>query len=323
MREGAFLGLLILVGRDETPVDVFHLIDGVEKLLAEGGVGDAAVVLGLQDEAAVHAGAEALQQVLRGLRPEAGGQGRAVVRTLAVGGLVRVVEGDAEERSGEEALLVAEVVGRGIVLQRVGSGEQGGGLLGPGGFVGHVAGKHRIEHFRKRTAAVGAEHEARCAGAAAAGGAGGAAGSAAAGDGGRGAAERVGDEAGRDAAQGGTGLGAQDVSVGDVEVNARDRDVEVIFEREQHRIRQAQIDLAIADQLVQFGRIAQARERDVGGSVRLDRVGEHRLRMRVIDAGVAEVERLGHLRSRSRRKICLSGRDGLLRRWRRRVCLLR
>ena len=53
LRESALLGLLVLIGADQAPVDVLDLVDGVEQLLAEGGVGDAAIVFGLQDEAAL------------------------------------------------------------------------------------------------------------------------------------------------------------------------------------------------------------------------------------------------------------------------------
>ena len=69
LRQGALLGLHILIGLHQPPIDGLHLIDGVENLLAEGGIGDAAIVARLIDVALVDPDAGALQQVLgnRGL----------------------------------------------------------------------------------------------------------------------------------------------------------------------------------------------------------------------------------------------------------------
>ena len=62
--QSALLGLHVLVGLHQPPVDGLHLVDGVENLLAEGRVGDAAVVERLIDEALVDPDARALQEVL-------------------------------------------------------------------------------------------------------------------------------------------------------------------------------------------------------------------------------------------------------------------
>ena len=72
------LGLNIFVIGNQLPVDVLHLVDGVENLLAECGVGDAPVVLGFNDEAAIDPRPKAVQQMLRQSRLKGGLQKRAV-----------------------------------------------------------------------------------------------------------------------------------------------------------------------------------------------------------------------------------------------------
>ena len=66
----SLLGLHVFIVGDQLPVDVLDLIDGVEDLLAEGGVGDAPVVFGVDDEAAIDARPKAIEQVLRQQWPE-------------------------------------------------------------------------------------------------------------------------------------------------------------------------------------------------------------------------------------------------------------
>ena len=65
MLQRALLRLHVLIIGDQLPIDVLDLVDGVENLLAEGGVGDAAVVLGFEDEAAIDPRTKAIQQMLR------------------------------------------------------------------------------------------------------------------------------------------------------------------------------------------------------------------------------------------------------------------
>ena len=166
--EGALFGLLVFVGADQGPVDGFDLGDGVDDLLAEGGVGDAAVVDGFEDEALVELGTEALEQVLGDLGAEVGLDGRREVGTLAVGGGAGVVEGEVEEGAGAEALLVGDVAGGGVLVEGVGAGDEGGGLLRGGALVFEGAGDEGVVAVGEGSAAVGAEDEAGGSGAGAA-----------------------------------------------------------------------------------------------------------------------------------------------------------
>ena len=62
--ERVLLGLHILIGLHQAPVDGLDLIDGVENLLAERRIDNAAVVQRLVHEALVDPDARALQQML-------------------------------------------------------------------------------------------------------------------------------------------------------------------------------------------------------------------------------------------------------------------
>ena len=97
------------------------------------------------------------------------------------------------------------------------------------------------------------------------------------------------------------------VRVRNVQVDARNRDVVVVLQRQRNRIRQAQINLPVPQQRVEPRRVCQPRQRHVGRRVRLQigfqNVG---LRLRVVDARVAQIQRLGQLRRRRRRQILAS-----------------
>ncbi len=175
---------------------------------------------------------------------------------------VGVVEADVEERTGAETLLIGQIA-RGRVV--CGGGLKRAGALVGGAFEFKGAGEHGVEVVGQRAAAVGAEHEAVGTGACAAGGGGRAARAAAAGDGGGRPAKCAGDQAGRDAAEDGTGMCAQDVGIGDVEVDARNGDVVIILESEGDGVAQAEVELAIAEQVVEPGRVAETRQRNSVG----------------------------------------------------------
>ncbi len=204
-----------------------------------------------------------------------------------------------EQGSGSEALRVGEVVGAGVGVDRgeTAAEEQVGLLLGLG-LVLERAGEDGVHVVRDGAAAVGAEDEAVGAGAGAAGAAGGSAGAAAAGDGGAGAAEGVGDESGGDAAQAGAGFGAEEVGVGDVEVDAGDGDVEVVLEREGDGVGEAEIDLAVAEKVVEARGVAEARRGVVGRGVPAERVGETGFALAVVLERGAKKEGLGELWAR-------------------------
>jgi len=70
--ERPLLGLDVFIGVHQPPVNVLNLVDGVENLLAEGGVGDAAVVDRLVNKALVDPDAGSLKQVLGQLGLEVG-----------------------------------------------------------------------------------------------------------------------------------------------------------------------------------------------------------------------------------------------------------
>ncbi len=56
-------------------------------------------------------------------------------------------------------------------------------------------------------------------------------------------------------------LVAQDVGIGDVQIDARDGDVVVVLERQRDGVGKAQIDLAVAQQVVQRGVFVEPRQR--------------------------------------------------------------
>src|SRR6185437_14620879 len=168
---------------------------------------------------------------------------------------------------------------------------------------------------RLRAAVVGAQYEAIGACASAARSARCAAWTAAANDSGSHSPKGSGDEARRNAAQPAARFRAQNVGVGDVEVDAGDREVEVVFKSEQHRVRQTQINLAVLHQLVEARCIAEACRWNAGGRVNLQRVRKP-LMARIVDARIAEVKRSDGLRRRHLRQVALvRARGGCLRRW--------
>ena len=65
--------------------------------------------------------------------------------------------------------------------------------------------------------------------------------------------------AGVDAAKEAARLGTLDIGVGDGQVVARNRQIEIIFQRQGDRVLQRNVKLAIAHQLVQPGRVGQIR----------------------------------------------------------------
>ena len=114
--------------------------------------------------------------------------------------------------------------------------------------------------------------------------------------GGAAAAECVGDETGADTAQCVAGFGAQDVGVCNVEVYARDFDVVVVFKSEQDGVGKAEVQLAVAHDVVDAGGVTEARSLVVGRGIRRERTrdetfGEVSLQVGVVLAGLTEVER--------------------------------
>ena len=103
------------------------MIDCIDDLLAERGVGNAPVVQRLVHEALVHPDAGSVQQVLghRGL--EAGTQLRAVERGAVGTRGVDIVEGKLESRARHKALVVGEIVSIGPGLA---AGKEAGGWIG-------------------------------------------------------------------------------------------------------------------------------------------------------------------------------------------------
>ena len=109
--DGALLGLHIFIRLHESPIDRFHLGDGVHDLLAERRVRNAPVVLRLVHEALIHPDAGSVEQVLRHLGIEAGAQLRAEERgAVGIRG-VDIVEGKLECCTCHETLVVSKVIG--------------------------------------------------------------------------------------------------------------------------------------------------------------------------------------------------------------------
>jgi hypothetical protein len=80
----------------------------------------------------------------------------------------------------------------------------------------------------------------------------------------------------------GTGARAQDVGVGNVQVVAGDGDVKIVLQRERDRIIERQVELAVAHEGIDTGRVGQVGRRQVPRGVRRDRVGKMRDRLGVI-----------------------------------------
>src|SRR5260370_37529076 len=100
----------------------------------------------------------------------------------------------------------------------------------------------------------------------------------------------------------GPSSGAQDVGVGDIQVEARDGDIEVVFEREGDGVVERKIEFAIMHELVNTRSIRQIWRRQMPGRIRSDWIREMR-------------DRLGIIQHRERtrfRSVLRSGRDGWL-----------
>ena len=158
--ESALFGLDIFICADQAPVDVLHLIDGVEKLLAEYGVGDTAIVPRLDDEAAVDAGAKPLQKMLGKGEIEAGRKLRAEKTKQTVGGGTRIVEDHLHVRAGDKTLIEGEVVSIGILVNgRQAAGKNRAGLRLHRVIELDGALQCGIEVFRRRPGAIGGKRQ--------------------------------------------------------------------------------------------------------------------------------------------------------------------
>ena len=269
--EGVLPGLDVLIGADQAPVDVLYLVDGVEKLLAEDGVGNAAVVFRLDDEAAVDAGAKALQQMLGEREIEGGGEGRAEEGKRIVGCGSRVVECHLHVGAGDEALAQGEIVGIRILIDgRQAAGKERAGLGLHDMIQLNGSGQRGVEILRRRAGAIGRQGQTAGAGT---GDTGAGASSARTASNGAdrcgGSSLGAGDEAAADATDScDSGFRMQQVDIGDVEVEALDGDVVVILEREEHRVAEAEIDFAVADEVIELHRVEKTGRRYGDGGIR-------------------------------------------------------
>jgi len=301
--ESALFGLHVLIGADEAPIDVLHLVDGVEELLAEDGVGDTAVVLRLDNEAAVDAGAKALQKMLGEGEVEGGLQLRAEKTKKTVGGGTRIVEDHLHVCARDEPLIEAEIVSIDVLCnRRQASGKDGAGLRlnlvieldGPGeggveilrGGAGAVGGKGQTAGSSARDAGARAT-TARTASNGA--------------DGCRGAALGAGNETAADAADPGRArFGVQQVDVGDVKIEALDGDVVVILERKEHGVAEAEIDFAVLHEAIELRRIEKIRRRHCDRRIGSEGILPIAALFRVVMRSIAHEEGLGRIGWRSR-----------------------
>src|SRR5207248_6680368 len=109
------------------PINILDLRDRGFHLLAEGGVGNPAVVPGDADEAQIGLKSEALQQMLAKLKTEAGVDGRLQTGKFAVADLAAVVEGQAHVCTGGPALRVVEIGSHAVLIERGNAGSDGVG----------------------------------------------------------------------------------------------------------------------------------------------------------------------------------------------------
>ena len=77
-------------------------------------------------------------------------------------------------------------------------------------------------------------------------------------------------------------LGAQHVGVCDVQVVARDRDIEIVFEGQRDRVIQRQIKLALVHQRVDPRGVGQIWRRHLARRVRANGIGKVRHRLAVV-----------------------------------------
>ncbi len=299
----AFLGLHIFVGLYQSPIDGLHLVDRVEDLLPESGVGDAAIIERLVHEALVDPDTCTLQQVLRKFSPEArvelwaeSSEGVGVCRP-------GVIERELESCAGHKPLVVNRVVGVG---GRCAAGEEVGGRRALAIEV-EIAGDRGLKRFGSRSRATRGEGES--------GGTGTrstrtdlrSTGPAAGAQRRRRAAQRVRDQPGGRAQWRCAGPRAQDVGVGDIQIVAGDGDVVVVLKSQRQRVREAQVDLAVLHQVGQAHRIGEAGLRDRRPLERLERIaGETGSRPGKIAVRGTQLQRLGQNRSRLAGKVrCL------------------
>src|SRR5208337_5430946 len=137
-----------------------HLVHGVEELLAEGGVCDAAVVARLVHEAPVDPDAGALQKVLRDCCLEARLQ-RGTVDIGRIGaGHAAVVESHLQRTAGYKTLVVGKVVLVGVRRHLGEPAREEGVDLGLGGALQLDGSSYgRIQVLRVRPRARGGESE--------------------------------------------------------------------------------------------------------------------------------------------------------------------
>ena len=158
---GVLLGLHILVGLDQPPVNVLDLINGVENLLAEGGVRDAAVIHSLVNKSLVHPYARTLQQMLSNCCFEGRLQIRFVAGECTACGGAIVVKGQSECGPGSKSLRICEVVllvcGNGGRVEQI-------GLLSALPFVLNGTRHCRVKVFRRWARARSGENESGTAG---------------------------------------------------------------------------------------------------------------------------------------------------------------
>src|SRR5215469_2210806 len=86
----------------------------------------------------------------------------AIVCTEAVRRRARVIECEIEERACQKALLVAEVVCRGVLHQCVRAGDEGSRLRSIGSLILQGSRQSRIQLLRNWYPAIRAQHDACC-----------------------------------------------------------------------------------------------------------------------------------------------------------------
>src|SRR5579872_6042952 len=302
----------ILVSVDKIPVHVLDLVYGRDDLQAKRDIGNLAVVLGDSDESRIGKKSKTLQQVLRKAKLEGRTELRSEQARWIVGSEMSVVESARECATPIESLGITEIRCVSVLRYDRNRAENANRFR-----IVLVelqrASELRIEAGDGRADTQGRTDQTVRAGARAAGGDGGApcAGTDGSAESANSATGCVLHDAGVHAENAGSGLGSEKIGFRNVQVVAGNIEIEIVLKREGDRVVDRKINLAVAHERIDPGRVAQSGLRQLLRHVRVQHVRKSRAGLGVI----LKMDSLRLFRLRCSRRCCL-------RRWRRcgRLC---